>query len=80
MRAIGVCDKAQLVDARDECADEAHVEEGDKERRALSRGEPDQGINAPEDGDHADDEEDQDVRRGEHVGFEVAIDEVGLRE
>lgn len=80
MRAIGICDKAQLVDAGDECAEKAHVKKGDKERRALGRGEADQGVDAPEDGDHADDEEDQDVWRGEHVGFEVAIDEVGLRE
>lgn len=32
VRAIGVCDEAQLVDARNECTEKAHVKEGDKER------------------------------------------------
>jgi hypothetical protein len=38
----------------------------------------DERVKGPEDGDHADDEEHQDVRRGDLVCFEIAVDEVGL--
>lgn len=37
------------------------------------------GVKAPEDGDYADDEEDEDVDGNDLVGFEEAVDEAGLR-
>lgn len=76
--AVGVCDEAQFVDAGDEGAEEEEVDEGDEDGGALCGGVADHGVDAPKDGDDADDEEDEDVDWGDYVGFEEAVDEVGL--
>lgn len=78
--ASAVCarDKAQLVDTCDESAKEAQIDECDEDCGAFCCGEADEGIDGPEDGDYADDEEDQDVGWCELVCFEVAVDKVGL--
>jgi len=76
--AVGVCDEAQFVDARDEGAEEEEVHKGDEDRGALCGGVADHRVEAPEDGDDADDEENEDVDWGDLVGFEESVDEVGL--
>lgn len=76
--AVGIGDETQLVDSRDESAQEAQVDEGDEDGGAFCCAEADERVDAPEDGEHADDEEDQDVGWGELICFDVAIDEVGL--
>lgn len=76
--AVRVCDEAQFVDAGDEGAEEEEVDEGDKDGGAFCGGVADHRVNAPEDGDDTDDEEDEDVDWGDYVGFEEAVDEVGL--
>lgn len=78
MGTVRIGDEAQLVDAGDECAKEAQIDKGDKAGGAASVAQTDEGIEAPEHGDGADDEEHQDVARSELVCPEVAIDEVGL--
>lgn len=77
--AVGVCDESQFIDARDEGAEEEEVDEGDENRGALRGGVTDHRVKAPEDGDHTDDEEDEDIHWGDLVGFEEAVDEVSLR-
>lgn len=56
--AVSVGDEAELVDGGDEGADEAEVDEGDEERGAFCCGEAEERVDAPEDGDYADDEQD----------------------
>lgn len=58
MGAVSVGDEAELVDGGDEGADEAEVDEGDEERGAFCCGEAEERVDAPEDGDYADDEQD----------------------
>lgn len=77
--AVGIGDEAQLVDAGNEGAEEEEVHKGDEDGRALGGGEADERVDGPEDGDDADDEEHEHVGGRQHVGFQVAIDEVGLR-
>lgn len=69
MGAVGVRDEAQLVYTRDESTHEAEVNECDEKGGAFGRGEADQGVDGPEDGDYADDEEYEDVGWGKDVGF-----------
>lgn len=78
MRAIGARDEAELVDSCDESADEEQVDEGNEECGALGGRMADERVKGPEDGDHTDDEEHQDVGRGDLVCFEIAVHEVGL--
>lgn len=80
MRAVGIGDKPQLVYSRDEGAEEEQVHEGDEAGRAFGGGVTDQRVEAPEYGDGADDEQDQDVDGGDDIGFEVSIDEISLLE
>lgn len=56
MGAVGVGDEAQLVDACDEGAEEAQIQEGDEDGGALGCGEADERVKGPEDSDYADDE------------------------
>lgn len=78
MRAISVRNEAELVDSCDESADEEEVDEGDEERGALGGRMADERVEGPEDGDHADYEEHQDVGWGNLVCVEIAVDKVGL--
>lgn len=76
--AVGVSDEAQFVDAGDKGAEEEEVDEGDEDCGALCSSMADHRVEAPEDGNDTDDEEDEDVDWGDYVGFEEAVDEVGL--
>jgi hypothetical protein len=76
--AVGICDEAQFVDTGDEGTEEEEVNEGDEDRRALCGGVAYHRVEAPEDSNHADYEENKDVDWGDLVGFEEAVDEVGL--
>lgn len=78
--AVGVGDKPELIDARDESAEDQQIDKGDKSGGTPRGRQSDHGINSPEDSNNADDEQDQDVRRGQLVCFEVSIDEEGLVE
>ena len=78
MRAIGPCNETQLIDTRDESTEEEEVDESDKHGGAFSGRKADQGIEAPESCNDADDEEDENVGRGNLVCIEVAMDEVCL--
>lgn len=76
--AVGVGDEPELIDARDETAEDQQIDKGDKARGAPRGRQSDHGIKSPEGSNNADDEQDQDVSRGQLVCFEVAIDEEGL--
>lgn len=76
--AVGIGNEAQLVDTGDEGAEEEQVHEAYKGGGALGRRVPDQRVEAPKDGNRANDEENEDVHGGNDVGFEISIDEVGL--
>lgn len=78
MRATGPCNKSQLVDTRNESTEEQEIDESDKHGGALGGRKADQGIEAPESCNDADDEEDENVGGGNLVRIEVAIDEVCL--
>lgn len=78
MRTVGIGDESQLVHARDEGAEEEQVHKGDEAGRAFGGGVSDQGVETPEHGDGADNEEDENVDGGDDVGFEVSIDEISL--
>ncbi len=67
--AVGVCDEAELVYACDEGTEEEEVDEGDERGGALGSRVPDEGVDAPEDGDYGDDEENENERGCYHVGF-----------
>lgn len=71
-------DEAQLIDSRDQGAEETQIKECDEDGRAARAAEAEDGVDAPEDGDCADDEEDEDVGWGELVCVEEAIDKVCL--
>lgn len=71
-------DAAQLVDGCDEGAEEAGIDEGDEDGGAFCVGVADEGFEDPDAGEDGDDEEDEDVAWGEHVGFDEAVDEPGL--
>lgn len=75
---VGAGDESELVHASDESAEEEQVDECDKPGGALGGGMANEGVESPENGDHADNKEDQDVGWGELVRLEVAIDEVSL--
>ncbi len=69
--------EAQLVDAGDEGADEAEVNEGDEEGVGARAVVGEQRGDGPGGAEDRDDEQDQDVVRGESVGFRVDVDEPG---
>lgn len=76
--AVGIGNEAQLVDSGDEGAEKEQVHEADEGGGALGRRVSDQRVEAPEDGNRANDEKDEYVHGGNNVGFEIPIDEVGL--
>ena len=78
MRAALVCDEAQLVHAGDQRPKDTHVHKADKVGRCFCRVKSDRGVDAPEDSDRADDEQDEDVDRGDDVGIKISIDEIRL--
>lgn len=76
--AVSVGNEAQLVHGSNKRAKEAQVHQRDEAGGAFGAAEADHGVGAPEDGDGADDEEDQDVWRRELVVVEEAMDKVCL--
>lgn len=78
VRASGPGNKAQLVDTRNEGTEEEEVDKSDEHGRALGGREADQGIDAPESRNDADDEENKDVGRGNLVRIKIAIDKICL--
>lgn len=79
VRAVCASDEAELIDSGNEGAEEEKIDESDENGGIFGGFEADQCVDGPEDGNGADDEEDQDVRRGQHVGFDVAVNEPSLR-
>jgi hypothetical protein len=77
--AVGVVDAAELVDAGDEGAHEAQVDEGDEEGRAAGRAEADERHEGPCEGQHRDDEEDEDEGGCQLVVLVEAVNEPCLR-
>jgi len=73
--AIGVTDASQLPVSCNEGADEAEVDECDKESRAAGRPEADEGHDGPCAGEDGDDKEDEDEGWGELVILIEAVDE-----
>lgn len=59
--AVLVGDEAELIHAGDKGAEEAEVHKGHEDRGAPRGSVPDGGVESPEHGDDADDEEDEDV-------------------
>lgn len=78
MATVGIGDEAQLIDACDEGAEEEKIDEGDERMGSLSGRQAKEGVNCPEDGEDADNEQDQDVGWGELIRFQVAINKVRL--
>lgn len=78
MRTVRPRDETKLVDAGNQRAEEAEIDKGDKSSGPLGGAEADQRIQAPEDRDHADNEEHQDVGWRKLVTVEEAIDKVCL--
>lgn len=78
--AVRTGDEAKLIDCCNEGSEEAEIDEGDKDRRALGAAEPEQGVEAPEHREGADNKEDQDIRRCQLVIVEEAIDKICLYE
>ncbi|TAQ88456.1 hypothetical protein B7494_g3229 [Chlorociboria aeruginascens] len=76
-RAVLRCDSSELVDACDQCADEAEVNEGYEEGVGARAVVGEQCCNCPYAGEDADDEEDEDVVGGEQVLRGVDVHEVG---
>ena len=77
--AVGVGDAAQVVDARDQRAREAQVDEGHEVPVAPHRRPLEQRHQRPRAGQRGHDEEHQDVRGRQLVLVDVAVDEVGLQ-
>lgn len=75
--AVGAGDAAEDDDAGDEGGEEGEVDEGEEVAGALGGGEEEEGGEGPDGGEDGDDEEDEDEGRGEEVGGDEAVDEVG---
>lgn len=75
--AVGAGDEAQRVDAGDEGADEAQIDQGNELRVGAAAVVAEQGEDGPEHGDHGDDKEDHDVVGRQLVVAHEAVDEVG---
>lgn len=73
-----VGDEAEFVHARDQGTHDTQVDEADKRGRCLCRVVTDRRVQAPEDGDRADNERDENVHGRNDSGIEISIDEVGL--
>ena len=77
MGAVRVPDEAELVDTCDECTDEAKINEGDEEGVGFGAVVGEECCNGPGGAQDGNDEQDEDVVRGEGVGFGVDVYEVG---
>jgi len=75
--AVCAADAAQVVDAGDEGAYEAQVDEGDEVGVGARAVVGEERGDGPDGGEHGDDEEDEDVGGGEFVVFCVDVDEPG---
>jgi len=71
-------DASQVVDAGDQAAHEAEVDEGDEPAVAPDRADLDHRHETPGHGEGGDDEEDEDVGGRELVLRVIDVDEVGL--
>ena len=75
--AVCVGDAAEVVDTRDETADEAEVNKGDEARVGRGAVVGEEGEDGPGEGEDGDDEEDEDRCGSEGVCFCVAVNEPG---
>jgi len=70
-----VRDEAELVDASDEGAHEAEIDEGDEQGVGFRAVVGEECGDGPGGAEHGDNEEDEDVVGGEGVGFGVDVHE-----
>ncbi len=75
MGAVGISDEAQVVHASDEGTDESQIDESDELGVGAAAMVAEEGEDGPDQGEHRDDEEDQDVFGGDDIVLDVAIDE-----
>lgn len=79
VHAVGIRNKPQLVNTCEKGTEEKYVHKGNEEKSwTLGCRVANQGIDGPENGQHAGDKKDQNVWRSKYVGLNVAINEPGL--